>query len=81
VLTHREGVEFIIEGANRDFDPELVNIFLDLDRRGLLVADRSTQTDTTTPAVRRAEANPVFATGDQRLSPTPGRAGDRVSGP
>ncbi|MGO9150493.1 MAG: hypothetical protein ACLP1E_04090 [Acidimicrobiales bacterium] len=51
-------------------DPELVNIFLDLDRRGLLlVAVRSTRTDTTTPAVLRAKANPVVATGDQRLSP------------
>lgn len=64
VLTHREGVEFVVERANRDFDPELVNIFLDLDRRGLIVADHSTQTDTTTPAVLRAEANPVVAPPD-----------------
>lgn len=64
VLTHREGVEFVVERANRDFDPELVNIFLDLDRRGLIVADHSTPTDKTTPAVLRAEANPVVAPPD-----------------
>ena len=35
-LTHREGVDFVTERANRDFDPELVSVFVDLDRRGLL---------------------------------------------
>jgi len=35
-LTHREGVEFVSERASRDFDPEIVGIFVALDRRGLL---------------------------------------------
>jgi len=37
-LNDREGVEFVRQRANRDFDPELVKVFLDLDRRGLLEA-------------------------------------------
>jgi HD-GYP domain-containing protein (c-di-GMP phosphodiesterase class II) len=35
-LTHREGVEFITERASRDFDSEIVKVFVALDRRGLL---------------------------------------------
>ena len=35
-LTHPEGVEFVIERANRDFDPEVVSVFVSLDRRGLI---------------------------------------------
>jgi HD-GYP domain-containing protein (c-di-GMP phosphodiesterase class II) len=35
-FSHREAVEFVIEGANRAFDPELVRVFAELDRRGAL---------------------------------------------
>ena len=43
----------------REFDPELVDILGDLDRRGLVVSHDSTQTETTTHAVLRAETDPV----------------------
>jgi putative nucleotidyltransferase with HDIG domain len=36
-FSHLEAVEFVLEGANREFDPELVRVFADLDRRGALV--------------------------------------------
>jgi HD-GYP domain-containing protein (c-di-GMP phosphodiesterase class II) len=35
-LNDREGVEFVKQRANRHFDPELVKVFVDLDRRGML---------------------------------------------
>jgi len=37
-LTHREGVKFVAERANRHLDPDLVSVFVDLDRQGLITA-------------------------------------------
>jgi HD-GYP domain-containing protein (c-di-GMP phosphodiesterase class II) len=45
-LNYREGIEFVTQRANRDFDPELVKASVDLDHQGLL----DSTLDVTTPA-------------------------------
>jgi hypothetical protein len=46
-----------------------VNFFVDMDRRGLILPDDSSQTETATPAVRREEPGPFVAPTDWRLAP------------
>jgi len=36
-FSHEEAIEFIVERTNKDFDPEIVPAFIDIDRRGLIV--------------------------------------------
>ena len=35
-FSYRDGTAFILDGAGRDFDPEIVRAFADLDHRGLI---------------------------------------------
>ncbi len=60
----------------REFDPELVDILGDLDRRGLVVSHDSTQTEMTTHAVLRAETDTGLRSGLAPASPS-----DRVREP
>jgi HD-GYP domain-containing protein (c-di-GMP phosphodiesterase class II) len=42
-FSHREAVEFVIEGASREFDPEIVRVFAELERRGAIAQSGADQ--------------------------------------